>query len=515
MHFFNRLARGSAILTGVLLSLVIFSQVTPASAKITAPVIKNTRYSAELLGQSLPDGTTFLPGGSKTVTFTFKNKGRELWSASGPREVSAYTVDPNYHVSSLRGKTWLSSSRPARIVAKAASGETAKLTFTITAPQTPGIYREDFYLAAENTTWINDSHFYIVIKVVKNAAAVSAPAVPVVTSTVQAVLASSTPITSTPAVSALPTTETAATTTEIVGFWDDALPPERPLVAEPRVRINLFSSAEPIVWTSPFDYQMISGTSTLAVLPAGTRVSVYYKDGQYEARWPDQVLKTTFPLYFSPLDPGSYWELPEYTRTLSGRKSNFNVYRDTFIVAYNPKTSEVWGINELPLERYVAGVTEASDGVPTEYAKALQVAARSYAWQKLSAPGKPRPVFDMVATTADQLYLGYNGEINQPKIVAATTATAGQLVTYNGAPVVTPYFSRSNGTTRSWSAAWGGTDKPWLQPVEAIHDKGLTRLGHGVGMSARDAMLRAGNDGWAYREILAHYYIGTKIERIY
>ena len=55
-----------------------------------------------------------------------------------------------------------------------------------------------------------------------------------------------------------------------------------------------------------------------------------------------------------------------------------------------------------------------------------------------------------------------------------------------GAQVITPYFTWSDGRTRSWTDVWGGSTKPWLVSVEAPYDVGKNLYGHGVGMSAWD-----------------------------
>jgi len=89
------------------------------------------------------------------------------------------------------------------------------------------------------------------------------------------------------------------------------------------------------------------------------------------------------------------------------------------------------------------------------------------------------------------------------------------MVTYNGAPVVTFYFSHSDGATKSWEETFGDTNRPWLQSVEAIYDTGLKMSGHGIGMSNHDASVRAAHDGWTYYQLLKYYYTGTEVEKIY
>ena len=160
-------------------------------------------------------------------------------------------------------------------------------------------------------------------------------------------------------------------------------------------------------------------------------------------------------------------------------------------------------------------ITETHDSAPTEYIKALLIAARSYAYFHLRHDAQNEKLFDVYSSTVDQLYLGYHAELSMPRVAQMQRETYGQMVTYHNEPVITPYSSRTNGMTRGWKQAWGGTDKPWLVPVEALYDKGKKRNGHGVGMSNNDAILRAKNDGWSYSRILEYYYSGTHVEKIY
>jgi SpoIID/LytB domain protein len=145
----------------------------------------------------------------------------------------------------------------------------------------------------------------------------------------------------------------------------------------------------------------------------------------------------------------------------------------------------------------------------------MAVTERSYAYYHVQYAKAAGKAFHVVPTTADQLYLGYKAELATPNVAAAAYATRGQLITYQGAPVVTPYFSHSDGRTRSWSEVWGGGAKAWLVSVPTVYDEGRSMLGHGVGMSGLDASLHASKDGWKYDQILGYYYSGTKVERVY
>ena len=58
-----------------------------------------------------------------------------------------------------------------------------------------------------------------------------------------------------------------------------------------------------------------------------------------------------------------------------------------------------------------------------------------------------------------------------PATDAAVAATSGQIVTYNGAPAVTYFFSSSGGYTENVEDAWpGATADPWLRGVPDPYD---------------------------------------------
>ena len=286
----------------------------------------------------------------------------------------------------------------------------------------------------------------------------------------------------------------------------------RPLIAEPSIRVGLYKTANAVTFTSDFGYEVFSGAQSLGTLAPNDAVTVSYQSGLYHFN--SQSFNFDSPHYFRlvPSDTTSTFTLTNYQRPVRGRgKTNFNRYRGIFEYRYSPKSKLPYIINELPLESYVAGIAESDDGVPTAYAKALLTAARSYAFAMLGATPSEKYLFDVFATTQDQLYLGYNSEITMPRVAQAAQDTAGEMVTHQGKSIITPYFGHSNGQTKSWP----GKTRPWLKSVTAVYDKGKRLWGHGYGMSCNDASRHALKDGWTYQDILKYYYTGTEVEKIY
>jgi stage II sporulation protein D len=172
-------------------------------------------------------------------------------------------------------------------------------------------------------------------------------------------------------------------------------------------------------------------------------------------------------------------------------------------------------INELPIEDYLKGVAEVSNTAPREKQKVLAVLARTYARFYLDPanrkfPGMPYDGSD--DPNIFQKYLGYGYELRSPNFASAVTGTQGEVVTYGGQLVKTPYFNQSDGRTRSAKEVWGWDNTPYLQSVPDPFCEGMTLLGHGVGMSGCGSE-GAAKAGKTYEEIIKYYYRGVEIER--
>jgi SpoIID/LytB domain protein len=123
-------------------------------------------------------------------------------------------------------------------------------------------------------------------------------------------------------------------------------------------------------------------------------------------------------------------------------------------------------INALSLEDSVRGVVslESPASWPIEALKAQAVAARTY-----GITTKRSGTFDEYPDTRSQMYGGVGAETAATN--AAVDATAGQVVTYGGEPVVTYFFSTSGGRTENIeNTALGTTPEPWLKSVPDPYD---------------------------------------------
>ncbi len=123
-------------------------------------------------------------------------------------------------------------------------------------------------------------------------------------------------------------------------------------------------------------------------------------------------------------------------------------------------------VNASGLDEYLQGVVPAESPAswPAEALQAQAIAARTYAITTAKSAD-----FDHYADTRSQVYKGVG--IETASTNAAVTATRGQIVTYNGQPVVTYFFSTSGGKTEDVeNTTLGNEPKPWLKSVEDEFD---------------------------------------------
>jgi stage II sporulation protein D len=124
-------------------------------------------------------------------------------------------------------------------------------------------------------------------------------------------------------------------------------------------------------------------------------------------------------------------------------------------------------VDALGLDDYVRGVV--ADEMPAGWAaqalEAQAVAARTYAITTTVGGNG----YDLYDDTRSQMYGGVGAETAATD--AAVQATSGQIVTYQGRPVVTYFFASSGGHTESIQNAWPGTSpEPWLRGVPDPYD---------------------------------------------
>jgi stage II sporulation protein D len=129
--------------------------------------------------------------------------------------------------------------------------------------------------------------------------------------------------------------------------------------------------------------------------------------------------------------------------------------------------SHVSVVNATTLDTYLRGVVpaESPSKWPTAALQAQAVAARSYALAEL----KPSSWYDLVPSTADQVYSGIRAET--PHSDHAVYSTMGQVLMYGGQVARTYYSSSSGGRTEAVQDAWPGMAPiPYLRSVPDPYD---------------------------------------------
>lgn len=138
----------------------------------------------------------------------------------------------------------------------------------------------------------------------------------------------------------------------------------------------------------------------------------------------------------------------------------------------------------INIEDYLLGVVayEMSDSWPLEALKAQSVAARTYAMQRKWNAGSKD--YDVVDTTADQVYKGYDPDYTN--VAQAVRETTGVVGTYKGG-FATCYYTASNGGEVALpSDVWsGGGDYGYLERKADPYDlENPNSLVDSIGFSA-------------------------------
>lgn len=160
---------------------------------------------------------------------------------------------------------------------------------------------------------------------------------------------------------------------------------------------------------------------------------------------------------------------------------NGKEYRGALVI-FRLDDSDMTVINVLDLEEYLYGVVpkEIATGHPVEALKAQAVAARTYTCNQLNKYEKWN--FDLTSTTSDQAYGGVAAE--KEDTTKAVKKTKGEIVTYDGEPITTYYFSTSSGYTENSDNVWV-SKVPYLVAVEDKYQpNNLSTLNWSVTFSA-------------------------------
>ncbi len=439
---------------------------------------------------------SLLGNGRQQLTIGWKNTGRDVWSKLGLRLVSS---DPWVRASWLADTTW-SDSRPPEASIQVRSGEIGFYSFYVKAPPKRGTYSLLFRLFA-NGQPVQGGDISVAVRVTADGIVPAEP--------------TPAPRPTTPTTPSSPTVQPPLVAQPLGGDASS-------LPAEPNIRVGIYQPPHGRMQVAgrASGIEVRSAGTVVCQLGVGQSVTVEYQrsSAKYVLTGPEACNGNSSSPYIVRASDGlSPLEVTDFVRPSTWiSNASDNKFRTQLELRLSRDGGQLWVINELPIEWYLKGIAETSNSSPAEFQRTLLVAARTYAMYHVNRGGtKHANEYFTVDATLDQLYRGFAIEQRAPTISAAVDATRAQIVTYNGRLAITPYFSRSDGRTRSWGEVWaGGSSYPWLVGVPVPQDQGRTLWGHGVGMSATGALAMA-NEGRRYADILKHFYTGIEILRVY
>lgn len=537
-----------------------------------ADVTTSIRVKGTYKAEALDSGQTksFVRGQETSqVTLSFKNIGTETWTKTGTSPVRLGASNPQDRNSVFATAGWLGPNRPAQLNESSVSpGSIGTFTFDLNTGAPAGNYNEYFAPLAERETWMNASSVvfvnvnpgsyswqFISQTSDKNLVGLSPGETAVITLTAKntgntkwfrtgsypvrvgashpqdrsSPFADGTWLGSNRPVGIPAGTDTVAPGGQVTFSWNYRAP------GVPGTYYEHFSLlAEGITWmndpwvnyytvvlggpgvqvTGNVNYEVRDLSGNLLGQGGNWAPSnVYYINGNYYVVTPSSVGSTNTGVRFYPV--GGHLIINSYYDPNWNGSANYNEFRGVIEVRYSGTSNALWVINELPLEDYLKGMAEALATSHPTHLRTMAIVERGYAYYHISRGGKhPGEPFHLKNSRQgngdDQVYAGYKYETLAPAIGQASGETAGRVVFYGSSPVITLYFSRSDGRTRSALEAWGWTWAPWLISVPDPDCAGMSKLGHGVGLSAYGALKNA-ERGASYTDILGYYYRGTSL----
>ena len=296
----------------------------------------------------------------------------------------------------------------------------------------------------------------------------------------------------------------------------EGLPSEENKDMENPIRILLTPDNEvgnPLI-TANTSFSLFNGERYMREFPANTKLRITPEGNKFTIRSGLTTWQVEGPLRFVPSGDGFTRILSMEQRPAWNPDINDNDFKG--IVEVRRHNMETILINELSLNDYLKGMAEISGDTHPEKAKVMSILARSYAYYYMTHSekfiGEPYNLDD--SPERSQKYLGHGFTRRSNAIVEAVNSTKGQVVSYDGDVVKTPYFTQTNGArTLSAEEVWGWTHTPYLISVDDSHCAATERLGHGVGLSGCGAEAFA-QQGKTYQEIIDYYYPGTTLMTI-
>ena len=168
------------------------------------------------------------------------------------------------------------------------------------------------------------------------------------------------------------------------------------------------------------------------------------------------------------------------------------------VYRYSTNVFKSSNLNNEKLENYVIGVVAAE--MPASFSfealKAQAVAARTFAYNKIS---NNILNYDELVNDKGQAYISIDEmkdkwkdffENNYDKISKAVLDTKGEIITYNDKPIMSYYFSVSNGKTEESSNVF--SNQPYLLSVDSSWDINSKEYEKNMYMSKEEVLKKLG-----------------------
>jgi peptidoglycan hydrolase-like amidase len=231
---------------------------------------------------------------------------------------------------------------------------------------------------------------------------------------------------------------------------------------------------------------------------------------------------------FVPESDSVILQVLSYSDVAADKVTNDNKFRGNIELRYSTVSSKLWVIEDVPLEGYLRGISEATSRSNPEYLKAFSIITRTYAMNYIVKGGKyaGEPFYLKNSRNGngnDQQYKGYALEMRSPTTANSYGQTTGQVIDYKGKPIVAAYSSDSGGVTKDGcsvlSKNYCTDDYAYLRggvkdPDDTVHNPASVAASHGAGMSAAGAYQMA-VDGSDWKTIITTYYPGVVVDKYY
>jgi len=450
-----------------------------------------------------------------TFTLEFENTGTSTWTKKNVYLKSLTTA------LKFRHSFWPDPYLPAQLTEDSvAPGETGTFVFALQSPTNYGYYTGEFLLVNDNVL-IKGGRAEVIMNTVEDPENIPVepdPEAPIVQN---------------------PSTNRCSLNLRIAGVVNGGESIDNVSCVEkfdlpnegPEVRIGLFYLEGPfhesssVTIKNTLAWQVYDEDDTLlASVPKGEIIRFSHSETtkEYTFDFIDKTIRTKKYLKLVNANDGyftitSYHNVPSYNKLIDYNDFIGDMeirHNDCSIKDWGVCRDKVWVIEKLPMETYLTGIQETTNYDPIEYLKTMSVAARTYAMYHYDRYSKHSWEFYHVDSKYDQVYKGYVSMQIFPRVGEGVRETTGILATYEDKIIVAPYFSHSDGRTRSFAEVWK-TEIPYLVSKLAPYSEGKSMFGHGVGIDATDALNRARHDDWAYDQLLKYYYTGIQLEKIY